>query len=72
MSWRIAFLFAAALPGAALALAAKPMVLGEGALLLGILFAFAGPFVLTLMTLRANRTEDHEGSVGPASGTRRP
>jgi hypothetical protein len=72
MSWRIVFLFTAALPGAALALVAKPMVLGEGALLLGILLAFAGPFVLTLMTLPANRTEDDEGSVGPASGRRRP
>jgi hypothetical protein len=40
---RISVLLSGSVPGLLLALAAKPFVLGEGALFLGLLFAFLGP-----------------------------
>jgi hypothetical protein len=50
---RMLIAMAFSIPGLLLALAAKPLVLGEGALFMGILFALAGPVVwLVAISLR--------------------
>jgi hypothetical protein len=50
LSWRrVIVALAYALPGAAIALLAKPLNLGEATLLLGLFLAFAGPLLSLLM-----------------------
>jgi hypothetical protein len=57
MCRRIFWMAAGALPGLALAVAAKPLLLGEWALWVGTLLAFAGPVMISLAARTANPSQ---------------
>ena len=63
---RLLILVAAGLPGVALALAAKPFVLGEAALEFGFLLALAGP--VAVAAIGAGRRKDRMPGKGGPSG----